>query len=100
MTFTEIARFYGDGANYKSVWNRFQTFILHSKAQTQAVNAGTDPYKVQFLDGTGGKAAKGKLKRASVALSISKHLHTHIPVILSSPVFTRMFTVFFTDPSY
>jgi hypothetical protein len=46
----EIARFYGDGANYKNTWAHFSKVNKNAKLLTQAVEAGFDPLSVELID--------------------------------------------------
>ena len=57
---TDVARFYGDGAKYKAVWDRMNIISKNAKAIAAAVEAGQDPFAVP-LDDTQ-SAAKPKAK--------------------------------------
>jgi hypothetical protein len=48
----EVGRFYGDGAKYKSVWDRMNIINKNAKLLTKAVEAGLDPFKVELIDAT------------------------------------------------
>ncbi len=67
----EIARFYGDGANYKSTWSHFSKVNKNAKLLAQAVEAGLDPLSVELIDAPAKvQGSKGETR------IISCHLHT------------------------
>lgn len=47
---TDVARYYGDGAKYKSVWDRMNIINKNAKAISAAVEAGQDPFAVPLDD--------------------------------------------------
>ncbi|KAE9364597.1 hypothetical protein N431DRAFT_447767 [Stipitochalara longipes BDJ] len=52
LNYDEVGRFYGDGAKYKSVWDRMSIINKNAKLLTKAVEAGLDPFKVELIDTT------------------------------------------------
>ncbi|PMD37335.1 hypothetical protein L207DRAFT_74220 [Hyaloscypha variabilis F] len=52
LNYDEVGRFYGDGAKYKSVWDRMNIINKNAKLLTDAVEAGRDPFKVELIDTT------------------------------------------------
>lgn len=57
----DVARYYGDGAKYKSVWDRLNIINKNAKAIAAAVDAGQDPFAVP-LDDTQTSASPPRLK--------------------------------------
>ncbi|KAK0124023.1 hypothetical protein ONS95_009009 [Cadophora gregata] len=50
LNYDDVARYYGDGAKYKSVWDRMNIINKNAKAIAAAVDAGQDPFTVPLDD--------------------------------------------------
>ncbi|PVH77945.1 hypothetical protein DL98DRAFT_422919 [Cadophora sp. DSE1049] len=50
LNYDDVARYYGDGAKYKSVWDRMNIINKNAKAIAAAVDAGQDPFAVPLDD--------------------------------------------------
>ncbi|KAG4439123.1 hypothetical protein IFR05_005410 [Cadophora sp. M221] len=61
LNYDDVARYYGDGAKYKSVWDRMNIINKNAKAISAAVDAGQDPFAVPFDDTqTAAKSSKAQ----------------------------------------
>jgi hypothetical protein len=56
----EVGRFYGDGAKYKSVWNRMNIMNKNAELLRKAVKAGLDPFTVELHDALQSGTPKGR----------------------------------------
>ncbi|CAL3970304.1 unnamed protein product [Diplocarpon coronariae] len=50
LNYDDVGRFYGDGAKYKSVWDRMKIINKNAEAIAAAVEAGLDPFQVPLVD--------------------------------------------------
>ena len=57
---SEVGKYYGDNAKYKSVWDRMNIVNKNAKLLTKAVEAGQDPFKVELLDSAQSGIPKGQ----------------------------------------
>ena len=70
----DVARYYGDGAKYKSVWDRMNIINKNAKAIAAAVDAGQDPFAVPLDDTqTSAKSSKTKGTHGQLLFESSAH---------------------------
>ncbi|CZR56747.1 uncharacterized protein PAC_06636 [Phialocephala subalpina] len=56
LNYDEVGRYYGDGAKYKSVWDRMNQISKNAKVLRDAVDAGLDPFTMELNDAPAGKS--------------------------------------------
>ncbi|KAF4613410.1 hypothetical protein G7Y89_g15477 [Cudoniella acicularis] len=64
LNYDEVARFYGGGTKYKSVWYRMTQINKHAKLLAAAVEQGNDPHAVELNDGPQGKPRAQDISRS------------------------------------
>ncbi|PBP20182.1 hypothetical protein BUE80_DR009006 [Diplocarpon rosae] len=50
LNYDDVGRFYGDGAKYKSIWDRMKIINKNAEAIAAALEAGLDPFQVPLVD--------------------------------------------------
>ena len=83
----EIARFYGDGANYKNTWAHFSKVNKNAKLLTQAVEAGFDPLSVELIDAPAKvQGSKGE-NLASFLVTFTEHRFIAVLPLFNMTIF-------------